>query len=102
MVDILIVLGYIATTLGIIQHIPQISLIYKVKHTDELSLVTLILRLLSAGLTSAYIDAVVQESGFEIALPMIISNVSSWITTLILLYFKLYLFNEKSHMITEF
>ena len=93
--DVFIFLGYLSTGLGILQNIPQIALIYRLKHADELSLTTMIMRLLATGFTSVYIKGIVDSAGFSIAIPIIISNVSSWITTLLLLYFKLYLFSEK-------
>lgn len=94
MINAFIVFGYISTGLGILQNIPQLALIYRVKHTDELSLTTLLMRLTGAAFASAYIHYVIEESGFELSLPIIISNVSTWITTIILLYFKLYLFKD--------
>ena len=96
--ELTLFLGYVSTFLGIIQNIPQIALTYKVKHTDELSLSTMLIRLIAVLLSSFYISGIIVQGGLNFAIPMIIGNVSSWITTLLLLYFKLYLFKDKDDM----
>ena len=92
-VNIFVVLGYISTAVGIIQAIPSLHLMYKLGHCEETSLVTLALRWIGTTCSSAYIEVIVQDAGYGVALPMIISNVASWVTLLIVTYFKLYLFN---------
>lgn len=96
-VNIFVVLGYISTSVGIIQSIPSLVLMYQLRHCQETSMVTLGLRYLGTASASAYIQGVVDDSGYTVALPMIISNVASWITLLIVSYFKLILFKDKEN-----
>lgn len=91
-VSIYLVLGYISTTVGIIQSIPSLALMYRLKHCEETSLLTLAMRYVGTAASSVYIQGVVEDAGYSFALPMIISNVASWITLLIVTYFKLVLF----------
>lgn len=91
-VSIYLVLGYISTTVGILQSIPSLVLMYELKHCEETSLITLGMRYVGTAASSVYIQGVVEDAGYSFALPMIISNVASWITLLIVSYFKLVLF----------
>jgi len=93
-VSLYVVLGYISTIIGILQSIPSLVLMYELKHCDETALLTLVMRFIATGASSVYIQGVVVDAGYSLALPMIISNVASWIILIIVVYFKLVLFKN--------
>lgn len=93
-VNIFVVLGYISTMVGIMQSIPSLVLMYQLQHCEETSMLTLVMRYIGTASASAYIQGVVDDAGYTVALPMIISNVASWFTLVIVTYFKLVLFKD--------
>ena len=92
--DIVLFFGFAAAILSILQHIPQIQLIYDKKQVDEISLLMIFLRLLTAICSSIYIGGIINEIDTNFSLPMVISNVGTYIVSLILLYFKTILYNN--------
>lgn len=76
------IFGFIASGFNIVMLMPQVVRTWKTKKTKDLSLTTLIIFLLSASLWVVY--GVMKQ-----ALPVIISNVSVGITSLLLIGFKL-------------
>lgn len=91
-VDIYTALGYVSTITGILQMIPTLTLMYRLGHVSETSLLALALRWIGLICSSIYIQGVINGGGFVLATPMIISNTAAWMGLLTVTYFKLVLF----------